>query len=68
MNEEGHTLNLPLEKVAMRYFKGGFFFDLVALTPFGALEYFSESLCVLWVIKAIRIYEIRQYLKKRFYR
>lgn len=68
MNEEGHTLNLPLEKVSMRYFKRGFLFDVFALIPFGALEYFIESLCVLWVLKAIRIFEVRQYLKNRFYR
>lgn len=60
-------MNLPLEKISVRYSRDQFLWDLIAFIPFGALEYYNEVFVFLWLIKVIRIRQVKQYLSKRFY-
>lgn len=59
LNESGQCMNVPWEKLVIKYLRGKFLWDLITIIPFGALEYYNESLMVLWLVKVIRILEVK---------
>lgn len=66
MNEEGISLNKPLESVAGDYIKGRFFLDVLTWLPLGLLSYKVEILKVLWLIKTFRIRYLKYYFGEKF--
>ena len=54
--------------MALNYLKGEFLIDLLAFLPFGLLSLMiDERFKFLWIIKAIRIKQLKYYLSKKFF-
>lgn len=69
LDEDGKQQDLPLEEVASNYLKNQFVIDLIAIIPFGAIfSSFDERLAFLWLIKAIRITDLKFYMSDRFFK
>ena len=41
LQEDGKSMNLPIDVISKKYFYGRFLFDLIALLPFGLLARFD---------------------------
>lgn len=66
MNEEGISLNKPLENVAGDYIKGRFLLDVLTWMPLGLLSYKVEILKILWLIKCLRMKYLKYYFGEKF--
>ena len=63
LDEEGKSQNLPLETVAVEYLKTEFLTDLIVILPLGGLmSLYDQRLEIFWLIKAIRIKDLYNYL------
>lgn len=66
LDEDGKSKGESLETVSSNYLRGKFLIDLIALLPLGAMfTHIDERFKVLWLVKAIRIKELHQYLSKK---
>ena len=64
LDEEGKSEKLPLEMVAVNYLKTDFIIDLIVLIPFGGiLSLFDKRFEIFWLIKAIRIKDLHNYVE-----
>lgn len=58
-----------LDTISNNYLRGSFVIDFIVFMPFGYLaSLLDERLRLLWIIKAFRINELRQYMRESMYK
>jgi len=61
-DENTQHYEMNYKKTALKYYKEGFFFDLILMIPFGFLMFVNKFFKILWAIKTLKITKLFEFI------